>query len=131
MVTVERKAAAGSLCILSILVVAWWIALHASASFRAAFVQPDEWDRFRPFVYADAALAVLTLMAGVRGFGGNLSPTMAGLAAGAWGYATLWSVGALLAGSFPALGAGLMVVALAIVGVACHALVSTGRADRC
>jgi hypothetical protein len=129
-VTVGRKAAAGSLCILAILVVAWWIALHSSESFRAAFVQPNEWDRFRPFVYADAGLAVLTLIAGVRGFGGNLSPVVAGLVAGAWGYATLWSVGALFAGSFPALGAMLMAIALLIVGVACHALVSTGRADR-
>ena len=112
------------------LVVAWWIALHASESFRASFVQPNEWDRFRPFAYADAGLAVLTLMAGVRGFGGDLSPAVAGLAAGAWGYATLWSVGALLAGSFPALGVVLMIVALGIVAVACHALVSTGLADR-
>jgi hypothetical protein len=129
-VIVGRKAAAGSLCILAFLVVAWWIALHASESFRAAFVLPGEWDRFRPFVYADAGLAVLTLLAGVRGFGSNLSPAVAGLAAGAWGYATLWSIGALFGGSLPALGTMLMVVAMGIVGVACHALVSTGRADR-
>ncbi len=126
---VGRKPAALSLCVLAVLVIAWWIALHAGESFRAWFVRPEEWDRFRPFAYADAGLAVVTLMAGARGLGGSVSPVLAGLVAGAWGYATLWSLGATLGGSFPALGAVLMVVALGVVGVACHALVPTGRAD--
>ena len=55
---------------------------------------------------------------------------LAGLAVGAWGYATLWSVGITMSGVFPALGAILMVIALAIVAITCHELVSPGRADR-
>ena len=127
--SVGRRAAGTMLCVLAVLVVAWWILLHASESFRWWFVRPEEWDRFRPFAYADAGLAMLTLLAGVNGVRGGVSPTLAGLAAGGWGYATLWSVGAALSGSLPALGAVLMGVASIIVAIACHELVSSGRAD--
>ena len=127
---IGRKPAAVSLCVVAVLVVAWWIGLHANESFRALFVHPNEWDRFRPFAYADAGLAALTFMAGVRGLAGVVSPTLVGLATGAWCYATLWSVGAVRSGTLPALGGVLMVIALVVVAVAGHALVSPSRADR-
>lgn len=122
--------AAVSLCGLGALVPAWWVALHASEPFRTLFVMPGEWERFRPFAHADAGLAILTGYAGVRGLTGSLTRSVGGWTTGAWGYATLWSVGAAMSGSAPALGAVLMGAALVIVVFACHALVSTGGADR-
>jgi hypothetical protein len=121
-----RRAAAFSLCLLAVLIPAWWGALHASEMFRALFVRPDEWGRLQPFVYADMGLAVLTGLAGAKGFSRSLSAGMAGLAVGGWGYATLWTVGAALTGGWPALGAVVMVAAFVMVSLACHALVSTG-----
>ena len=126
---VGRRTAAISLCLLAVLVVAWWIALHASEAFRALFVRPDEWDGFRPFAYADAGLALLTLIVGAQGLRGSVAPAVAGLACGGWAYATLWSVGAAVSGSFLALGTALMLVALVVVALACHALVSPGPTD--
>ena len=122
----QRRVAGFGLCLLAVLIPAWWAALYGSESFRALFVRPDEWDRLQPFVYADAGLAVLTGLAGARGLSRSLSPMTAGLAVGGWGYATLWMAGATLAGGWPALGAVLMGGAFIMVAAACHALVSTG-----
>ena len=108
---------------------AWWVALFASDAFRRLFVEPGAWETLRPLLYADLGLAVVTVLAGVRGLSGSLSATVAGLAIGAWGYATLWTVGAAVTGSLSTLGTMLMLVAFALVCAAYHALVSPRRSD--
>jgi hypothetical protein len=121
-----KRAAAFSLCLLAVLIPAWWGALHASEVFRALFVRPGEWGRLQPFVYADIGLAIVTGLAGAKALSRSLSAGLAGLVVGGWGYATLWTAGATLTSGWPALGAVLMVAAFVMVSLACHALVSTG-----
>jgi hypothetical protein len=75
----------------------------------------------------DLGLAALTLLCGLHGLGGRLSPLLAGLACGAWGYATLWTIGAMFSRDIHAVGVVLMLTATALVGFCCHGLVSTSR----
>ena len=117
------------LCLLAAAVPVWWAALYTSDAFRQLFVEPSVWATLRPLLYADLGLTVVTAMAGFRGLGGSLSRMAAGLAIGAWGYATLWTVGAAITGALSTLGTILMLVAFALVCAACHALVSPRRAD--
>jgi hypothetical protein len=116
-----------SLCVLAAAVPAWWVALYASETVRGLFVRSDEWGRLQPFLYADVGLTVVTGVAAVRALGGSLSGTIAGLAVGAWGYSTLWTVGAAVTGVLSTLGAALMLAAFALVSSACHALVPPRR----
>ena len=129
MLTTRQRLAGLLLCVLAAAVPAWWAALFASDAFRRLFVEPGAWETLRPLLYADLGLAVVTVLAGVRGLSGSLSATVAGLAIGAWGYATLWTVGAAVTGSLSTLGTMLMLVAFALVCAACHALVSPRRSD--
>jgi hypothetical protein len=124
----HQRWAGWSLCLLAAAVPAWWLALYGSEPVRGVFVPPGEWDRIRPFLFPDLGLAAITGVAGVRGLGGSLSGTIAGLAVGAWGYATLWTVGATVDGGVSALGVMLMLAAFTIVCVASRALVSPSRA---
>ena len=102
--------------------------LYASETARTLFVPPDEWRRLQPLLYADFGLTVITGIAGVRGLRRSVSGVVAGLTIGAWGYATLWTVGAAVASALSTLGTTLMLIAFAIVCLACHALVSPRRA---
>ena len=124
----QQRIAGSGLCLLAAAVPAWWLALYANETFRELFVRPAEWERLQPFLYADLGLTAVTGMAGARSLGGSLSAILVGLVVGAWGYATLWTVGAAVAGSLSTLGAGLMLAAFALVCAACHALVSPRRA---
>ena len=107
---------------------AWWLGLYVSQAARELFVRPDEWRLVQPFLYADLGLAIVTGIAGARGLRGGLSGGIAGISVGAWGYATLWTVGAAVAGSLSALGTVVMLIAFAVVCLASHALVSSRRA---
>lgn len=102
--------------------------MYVSEGARDLFVPPDEWRRLQSFLSADFGLAVVTGIAGARGLRGWLSGAVAGIAVGAWGYATLWTVGAPVAGSLTTLGTIVMLVAFVTVCLACHALVSPRRA---
>ena len=124
----SRPLVAAGLCAVAVAVPAWWVALYASESFRGVFVQPDDWAGLRSFLPADVGLTILTAVTGMRALRTDVSRTMAGLTAGAWGYATLWSVGAAIAGVLSALGAATMLVAFALVSTACHAPVSASGA---
>ena len=127
--TGEHERWAGwSLCLLAAAVPAWWLALSGSEPVRGVFVPPGEWDRIRPFLFPDVGLAIITGVAGVRGLRGSVSGSVAGLAVGAWGYATLWTLGATVDGAVSALGAMLMLAAFTIVCLASRALVSPSRA---
>ena len=128
MTTEHQRWPGWSLCFLAAAVPAWWLALYGSEPVRGVFVSSGEWDRIRPFLYADLGLAVVTGMAGVRGLAGSPSGTLPGVAVGGWGYATLWTVGATVGGGLSALGTMLMLAAFTIVCVASRALVSPSRA---
>jgi hypothetical protein len=122
------RLAAASLCVVAGALPVWWVALYASEAARGLFVRPDEWRVLRPFLYADLGLAIVTGIAGARGLRGGLSGALAGMSVGGWGYATLWTVGASVAGSLSALGTLVMLIAFVVVCLACHALVSSRRA---
>jgi hypothetical protein len=124
----QGRLAAASLCVLAAALPTWWLALYASEGARDLFVRPDEWSRLQPFLYADLGLTIVTGIAGARGLRGALSGAIAGMAVGAWGYATLWTVGAAIAGSLSTLGTLVMLIAFVVVCLACHALVSSRRA---
>ena len=127
--TGEHERWAGwSLCLLAAAVPAWWLALYGSEPVRGVFVPPGEWDRIRPFLFPDVGLAIITGVAGVRGLRESVSGPIAGLTVGAWGYATLWTLGATADGAASALGGMLMLAAFTIVCVASRALVSPSRA---
>jgi hypothetical protein len=116
------------LCLLAATLPLWWIGLYTSEAFRATFVRPDDWSRLRPFLFADIGLTVATAWAGVNRLRGVPSTLAGGVTIGAWGYATLWTVGASWAGALSALGTMLMLGAFVMVVAACHALVSPGVA---
>lgn len=106
----------------------WWLALFASSAFRDRFVPTTSWPALTPFLLPDLGLAALTIMCGLHGLGGRLSPLLAGLACGAWVYATLWTIGAMFSRDIHAAGVVLMLLATVLVAFCCHGLVSTSRA---
>ena len=124
----QRPASAIALVLVGIVVPLWWLALFANDAFRERFVAPADWPALRPFLLPDFGLASLTIACGVQGLRGRLSRLMAGLACGAWGYATLWTVGAMLSATLRAVGVVLMLTALTVVTLCCHALVSKSSA---
>lgn len=101
---------------------AWWVALFASEAFRSVFASADAWPALRVCLWPDLGLAAITGFAALRP-----SVGVAATACGAWGYATLWTLSAHLAGAVLPLGAASMIVGLVVVLLALRALVSPSR----
>jgi hypothetical protein len=86
----------------------WWIGLHASTTFRAAFVPPPAWPDFQAVLLPDMLLAVLLAALAVTLWRGRPSPVLVGLTCGAWTYATAFSIAWTWTVGAPGLGAVLM-----------------------
>lgn len=102
----------------------WWLALFWSPMVRGWFVPSHEWVRFQSLLWPDQVLTVSTGILAVRLLRGDASSTLATFVAGAWAYATAYTMAWAAAVSAPVLGPSLMVVALAGFGVVWYELVS-------
>jgi hypothetical protein len=110
--------------VLAAAVPVWWIALHRSEAARRLFVPDEAWPAFQYVLVPDLALALVTAALAVQLSRGRASRGLFGVVIGAWGYATVYSIAWARAVDAPVLGPATMVLALVILGVVWHGLVS-------
>lgn len=100
----------------------WWATIFVSPLVRSWFVTDASWPLLRSCLAPDMFLAVLTAGAalGGRAPGGGRS-WREGAAIGGWGYATAWTLSAVVRGDLRWAGGVMMLAAMMLVTVLTNA----------
>lgn len=112
--------------VLALSIPLWWATIFMSPLVRSWFVEEASWPLLRSCLAPDMFLAVLTVGAamGERPSGGGRS-WREGAAIGGWGYATAWTLSAVVRGELRYAGGVMMLLAMLLVTVLTYAPVSS------